>query len=104
MYSVKRVWKKQGHLNRPMLVNFSSYHDKERLLYQTTNFLNGITIKDYPSDSSLKDIELVHDKFIDYALYVTKYCGNVINRAEVKRYPLKSKMWSQMIKYFQHLY
>ena len=80
--SAKRVGKRQASINRPIIVKFSKYYHKEKLLY-ITRLPGNITVKDHCNYDSFKDIELVHDNFIKYTLSISKYSSNYISRAEV---------------------
>ena len=53
--------------------------------------------------SSVREIQLVQDHFIKYALNLSKQCSNYISGSEVGKLPLNLKIWSQMVKYLLHL-
>ena len=53
--------------------------------------------------SSVREIQLVQDHFIKYALNLPKQCSNYISGSEVGKLPLNLKIWSQMVKYLFHL-
>ena len=95
----KRLGRKTNIGNRKILVKFVHYQDKEKILCNPV-VEPSISIKANFFPSACKDIQMINDKYIKYAINLPKRCSNLISRAEVGKYPIQFKVWSQMIKYF----
>ena len=94
---------REKDLDRPILIKFSHFHDKEKLLFNTTNIPEGIQVKDNYKSNACLEIEQVQDMFLKYCINAPKLCSNVIARAELGKFPIEFKVQSSMIKYFLRL-
>ena len=46
------------------------------------------------------EIQLTHDNFIKYSLNIQKNSNSLVSKNEAGKFPLSTKIWSQMVKYF----
>ena len=95
--------KRENNKSRSILVKFSDYGDKEKIIYSGKCNINPIPVEDNFSPNAFKEIQLVQNNFIKYVLNLPKQCSNYISRSEVGKFPLNLKIWSQMVKYFIRL-
>ena len=93
--TIKRTGKKrENNKSRPILVKFSDYGDKEKIISSGKCNINPISIEDNFSPNAFKEIQLVQDNFIKYTLTLPKQCSNYISRSEMGKFPLNLKIWS----------
>ena len=60
-------------------------------------------MRDNYSASMFNEIQLTHNNFIKYSLNIQKNSSSLVSRNEVEKFPLSTKIWSQMVKYFLRL-
>ena len=102
--TIKQIGRKrENNKSRSILVKFSDYGDKEKIIYSGKCNINPISVEDNFSPNAFKKIQLVQNNFIKYVLNLPKQCSNYISRSEVGKFLLNLKIWSQMVKYFIRL-
>ena len=97
---IKRIGRKNKNIIRPVLVKFRHYEDKEKILFTNRVNDNSFSVRDNYSTSTFNEIQLTHDNFIKYSLNIPKNSSSLVSRNEVGKFPLSTKVWSQMVNTF----
>ena len=92
---IKKPGKKQD-TDPFMLINFTYFHDKQKLLFDTINILEGIQVQD-SKNCGCRDIELLQDMIFKYCINTPKLCSNIVARAEVGKFPIEFKVHTNVI-------
>ena len=83
--------------NRRILVKLQYIADKENLLCERPNIISNYHDKGENQDEKL------HQYFCKRSLNISKYASNTAVSAEMGRFPITHKAWSQSIKYWVRL-
>ena len=77
---------KKKDTDRPILIKFTHFHDKEKLLFDTANIPDEIQVQDNSKNNGCREIELMQDKIFRYYINANKLCSAMITRAELGKY------------------
>ena len=93
---IKTLGKKKD-TDRPILIKFTHFHDKEKLLFDTANVPDRIQVQDNSKNSGCREIELMQD------INANKLCSAMITRTELGKFPIEFKVHTSVVKYFLRL-
>ena len=97
---IKRIGRKNKDIISTVLVKSRHYGDKGKILFTNRVNDNPFSIRDNYSTGTFHEIQLTHDNFIKHSLNIPKNFSSLVSRNEVGKFPLSTKSWSQMVKYF----